>query len=167
MSSDKPSVPYVVRYPWYMKLLVSPLIGVLVLVLIPNPTPVAFELWEQRNLAFRLCMLLAGAMIPVGIAEIFFARWVFTESGIEKRTKFLRKEFRPYSEIEAVEYRPADLFQPAFLTITFSGLQTIKIVSGLANLQKIATILATYGNKLLSPELPAKKNDQKWQKNTR
>jgi hypothetical protein len=167
MSLDRPYVPYVVKYPWYVKLLVSPLIGVLVLLLFPNPTPLAFELWEQRNLAFRLCMLFGWVIIPVGIAEIFFARWVFTESGIEKRTKFLRKEFRPYSEIEAVEYRPADIFQPAFLTITFSGLQTIKIVSGLANLQRIATILATYGNKLLSPELPAKKNDQKWQKNTR
>jgi hypothetical protein len=167
MSLDRPSVPYVVKYPWYMKLLVSPLIGVLVLLLFPNPTPLAFELWEQRNLAFRLCMLFGGVIIPVGIAEIFFARWVFTDSGIEERTKFLRKEFRPYSEIEAVEYRPANIFQPAFLTITFSGLHTIKIASGLANLQRIDSILATYGNKLLSPELPAKKNDQKWQKNTR
>lgn len=147
MSSDRPSVPFVVKYPWYMKLLVSPLIGVLVIGLLPNPTPIAFEVWEQGNLVFRLCMLLAAVMIPVGIAEIFFARFVFTESGIEKRTKFLTKEFRPYSEIEAVEYRPDNILQPAFLTITFSDLCVIKIAGGLANLQTIRRILDTYGNK--------------------
>jgi hypothetical protein len=129
-----------------MKLLVSPLIGILVLLLLPNPTPVAFELWEQRNLAFRLCMLLGGVLIPAGIAEIFFFRLVFTDSGIEKRTKFLWKKFRPYSEIEAVEYRPDNVFQPAFLTITFSDLHTIKIFSGLANLEKVGSILTTHGN---------------------
>lgn len=149
MSSVGPSIPYVVKYPWYMKLLVLPLIGILVLVFLPNPTPAVFEVWEQQNLLFRLCMILAGVMIPAGMAEVSFFRLVFTESGIEKRTKFLRKQFRPYSEIEAVEYRPATIFQPAFLTITFSDLHTIKIVSGLANLQTIGTILVRYGNKLI------------------
>ncbi len=149
MSSDRPSVPYVVQYPWYMKLLVSLLIPVLVLVLLPNPRPVAFELWEQGNFVFRFCMLLSGVMIPAGIAEIFFARFVFTEAGIEKRTKFLRTEFRSYSDMEAVEYRPANAFQPASLTITFSDLGTIKIVSGLGNLQLIRTILVTHGNQLI------------------
>ncbi|HEX6043840.1 MAG TPA: hypothetical protein VFZ22_05075 [Pyrinomonadaceae bacterium] len=138
-----------VTYPWYVKLLVSPLIGILVLLFLPNPTPVAFEVWEQQNLVMRLCMLLAGVLIPAGIAEAFFARLVFTESGIEKRTKFLKKQFGLYSEIEAVEYRPATIFQPAFLIITFSDLRTIKIVSGLANLQTVGTILVTYGNKLI------------------
>jgi len=46
-----------------MKLLVSPLIGILVLALLPNPTPVAFDLWEQGNLVLRLCMLLCAVMI--------------------------------------------------------------------------------------------------------
>ena len=137
------SLPYVVKYPWYLKLPVLPFIGLLVLLFLPNPTPVAFEVWEQQNLVMRLCMLLAGVLIPAGMAEISFFRLVFTESGIEKRTKLLKKEFRPYSEIEAVEYRPATIFQPAFLTITFSDLRTIKIVSGLANLQTVGTILVT------------------------
>ena len=144
-----PSLPYVVKYPWYLKLMALLMLGILVLALIPNPRPVAFELWEQGNLVLRICMLVGGIGIPAGIAEIFFAGLVFSESGIEQRTKFLRKEFRPYSEIEAVEYRPATIFQPAFLTITFSDLRTIKIVSGLANLQTVGTILVTYGNKLI------------------
>jgi len=147
MTPDRPAVPYVVKYPWYMKLLVSPLIVILVLALIPNPTPVAFELWEHGNFVLRICLLVGAVGIPAGIAEIFFARLVFSESGIEQRTKFLRKQFRPYSEIEAVEYRPQTIFQPGFLTITFSDLHKIKIVSGLANLQTIGTILVTHGNK--------------------
>jgi hypothetical protein len=142
-------VPYVVEYPWWMKLLGSPLIVILVLLLVPNPRPVAFELWEHGNLILRICLLVGGVSIPAGVAEAFFARLVFTESGIEKRTKFLRKEFRPYSEIEAVEYRPEDAFQPGFLIITFSDLRTIKIASGLANLQRIGEILEMFGNKLI------------------
>ena len=125
------------------------LIGVLVLVLFPNPTPVAFEVWEQGNLVLRLCMLLCAVIIPAGIAEIFFTRTVFTKSGIEQRTNFLRKQFRPYSEIEAVEYRSDTIWQPAFLTITFSDLRTIKIFSGLFNLKTAGAILNTYGNKLI------------------
>ena len=85
--------------------------------------------------------------IPAGLTEIFFARLDFSESGVEQRTKFLRKKFRPYSEIEAVEYRPETTFHPGFLTITFSNLHKIKIASGLANLQTVLTILVEYGNK--------------------
>lgn len=149
MIPDRPAVPYLVKYPWYMKLMALLMLGVLVLALIPNPTPVAFELWEQGNLVLRICLLVGGIGIPAGIAEIFFARLVFSESGIEQRTKFLRREFRPYSEIEAVEYRPETIFQPGFLTITFSDLRKIKIASGLANLQTVGTILVTYGDKLI------------------
>ncbi len=137
---------YVVQYPWWLKLLVSPLIGLPVLLLIPNPTPVAFELWEE-SLFVRIIMVLGGLAILAGVAETFFAKLVFTESGIEKRSKFLRKEFRPYSEIEAVEFRPGDSFQPAFLTITFSDLRKIKITSGLANLQTVGELLVKYGDK--------------------
>lgn len=149
MSSDKPSVPYVVKYPWYMKLMALLSLGIMVFLVIPNPRPVVLELWEQQNTVFRFCMLLSALIVPAGIAEIAFFRLVFSESGIEKRTKFLTKQFRPYSEIEAVEYRPATILQPAFLTITFSDLRTIKIASGLANLQTIGTILGTHGSKLI------------------
>lgn len=149
MNSAGPCLPYVVTYPWYVKLIVSPLIVILVLLFLPNPRPVAFEVWEQQSIVIRLCMLLSGVLIPAGMAEIFFARLVFTESGIEKRTKFLKKQFGLYSEIETVEYRPNTILQPASLTITFSDLRTIKIVSGLANLQTVGTILVTYGNKTI------------------
>ena len=74
---------------------------------------------------------------------------VFSESGIEERTKFLRKKFRPYSEIETVEYRPGTIFQPAFFTITFSDLRRFKMFSGLYNLETVGRILVTYGNKLI------------------
>ena len=147
MIPDRPAVPYVVKYPWYMKLMALLMLGVLVLALIPHPRPVAFELWEQGNLVLRICLLVGAVGIPAGIAEIFFARLVFLESGIEQRTKFLRKRFRAYSEIEAVEYRPETSFQPGFLIITFSNLRKIKIVSGLANLKTVGTILVTYGDK--------------------
>ncbi|HSK64449.1 MAG TPA: hypothetical protein VK893_11425, partial [Pyrinomonadaceae bacterium] len=76
-------------------------------------------------------------------------RLVFSESGIEERTKFLRKKFRPYSEVEGIEFRPGTIFQPPFLTITFSDLHLIKLASGLANLQTVGRILDTYGDKLI------------------
>lgn len=148
MSSDRPSVPYVVKYPWYMKLMALLFLGFMLFVLLRDRNQVVLELWEQRNLFFRLWMLLCAVGILAGIAEIFFYRMVFSESAIEERTKFLRKKFRPYSEIETVEYRPGTIFQPpAFLIITFSDLRTIKMFSGLYNLQKVGTILVTYGNK--------------------
>lgn len=132
-----------------MKLMALLLLGIIVLLLLPNPRPVVLELWEQQNTVFRVCMLLCAVIVPPAIAELSFFRLVFSESGIEQRTKFLKKEFRPYSEIEAVEYRPETIFQPGFLTITFSDLRKIKIASGLANLQIVGTILVTYGNKLI------------------
>ena len=147
MNLDKPSVPFVVKYPWYMKLLVLPLIPILVIAFLPNPTPIAFELWEQQNLVFQLCMLLCAVMIPAGIAEVFFFRMVFTESGIERRNKFLRKDFRPYSEIDVVEYRPDSSFQPASLIITFLDARTIRLYSGLANLETVGKIIDTYSNR--------------------
>lgn len=104
MSSDRPSVPYVLKYPWYMKLMAVSMVGSLALGLYPNPRPVAIELWEQQNFIFRLCMLLSAVLIPAGMAEICFFRIVFTESGIERRNKVLRSEFRAYSEIETVEF---------------------------------------------------------------
>lgn len=150
MSSDRPSVPYVVKYPWYVKLIALLSVGIVVFLLIPNPRPVVLELWEQRNIALRVCMLLCAVMVPAGIAEIFLFRLVLSESGIEVRTKFLRKKVRPYSEVEGVEYRPGTIFQPPFLTITFSDLHTIKLAIGLANLQTVATILDTYGERKLA-----------------
>lgn len=149
MSSDRPSVPYVVKYPWYMKLMALLFLGFMLFVLLRNPNQVVLELWEQRNLFFRLWMLLCVVGISAGIAEIFFYRMVFSESAIEERTKFLRTKFRPYSEIETVEYRPGTIFQPAFLTITFSDLRTIKMFSGLYNLETVSRILDTYGNTLV------------------
>ena len=149
MSSDRPSVPYVVKYPWYMKLMALLFLGFMLFVLLRNPNQVVIELWEQRSLFFRLWMLLCAVGISAGIAEIFFYRMVFSESAIEERTKFLRKKFRPYSEIETVEYRPGTIFQPAFLTITFSDLRTIKMFSGLYNLETVSRILDTYGNTLV------------------
>lgn len=147
MNLDRPSVPYVVKYPWYMKLLVLPLIPIILLLFLPNPTPVFFELWEQQNLVFRLCMLLGVVMIPAGIAEIFFFRMVFTESGIERRNKFLRKDFRPYSEIDVVEYRSDSSLQPASLIITFLDARTIRLFSGLANLETVGKIIDTYSDR--------------------
>jgi hypothetical protein len=94
-------------------------------------------------------MLLCAVIVPAGIAEIFFFRLVFTDCGIEERTRFLSKKFRAYSEVEAVEYRPGTIFQPPFLTIKFSDLHTLKIASGLANLQTIGRILDTFGNNLI------------------
>ena len=150
MSSDRPSLPYVVRYPWYVKLMVPPLIGFLVLAFFPNPRPIAFELWEQTNLIFRLCMLLTAVMIPAGIAEISFFKTIFTDSGIEQRSKYLTKMFKPYSEIEAVEYRPESVWQPASLIITFSDLRTMRLYNGLFNVQTVDKILDTYTKKLTS-----------------
>jgi hypothetical protein len=149
MTPDRPAVPYVVRYPWYMKLMALLMLGVVVLAVIPNPRPVAFEIWEHANLVFRLCMLIGAIGIPAGIAEIFFYRLVFSESGIERRSKFLRKEFRPYAEVAGVEYRPESIWQPGFLIITFSDLRKIKIPSGLARLQTVGAILLTYGEKAI------------------
>jgi hypothetical protein len=122
-------------------------LGFMLFVLLRNPNQVVLELWEQRNLFFRLWMLLCAVGISAGIGEIFFYRMVFSESAIEERTKFLRKKFRPYSEIETVEYRPGTIFQPAFLTIIFSDLRTIKMFSGLYNLETVGRIFVTYGNK--------------------
>lgn len=149
MSSDRPSVPYVAKYPWFMKLIALLSVGIVVFVFLPNPRPAVLELWEQQNAIFRFCMLLCAVIVPAGIAEIFFFRLVFSESGIERRTKFLTKEFRPYSEIELVDYRPATILEPAFLTINFSD-HKIKIASGLADLETVSTILVTYGDKLIT-----------------
>ena len=149
MSSNGPSVPYMVKYPWYVQLIASLSFAIVVFLLIPNPRPVVIELWQQQNIAVRLCMLLCAVIVPSSLMEIFSYKTVFSESGIERRTKFLRKEFRPYAEVEGVEYRPETLLQPAFLMITFSDLHTIKISSGLANLQTLGLILETYSNKLV------------------
>ena len=132
-----------------MKLITLLFLGIMGLALFPNPRPIVLDLWEQGNTALRFCMLLCAVIVQAGIGETFFFRLVFSESGIEERTKFLGKKFRPYGEIEGVEYRPGTIFQPPFLIITFSDLRTIKIPSGLANLQTVGTILVTYGNKLI------------------
>lgn len=49
------------------------------------------ELWETGNTVLRFSMLLCAVIIPAGIGEVFFFRLVFSESGIEERTKFLTK----------------------------------------------------------------------------
>ena len=148
MSSDRPSVPYVVKYPWYMKIIGLLCLGVIVFFLIPNPRPPALELWERWNTFFRLLMVVSVVIVSAGIAEIFFFRMIFSASGIERRSKFLRTVFTPYSEVK-VKYRPETYSEPAFLIITFSDLHTIKISDGLANLQTVGGILVTYGNKVI------------------
>jgi hypothetical protein len=68
--------------------------------------------------------------------------------GIEKRTRLLRREFHPYSEIEKMDYRVANSFGPAFIVLIFSDQTKLKIPSGLADLDTIGKIVRTHGNYL-------------------
>jgi hypothetical protein len=64
LAEAPPPAPYVVKYPWYMKLMALLSLGIVVFLLIPNPRTVVLELWETGNSVLRFCMLLCAVIIP-------------------------------------------------------------------------------------------------------
>lgn len=141
---NKIPLPYMVRTPWYIKIWVLPVIGVVIFALLPNPTPIAFQLWEQSGWLFRLCMLMAGIGIPIGAANIFFKRTVFSETGISHRTNLLKSWFKSYSEVEAFEYDIGSLGRPESLKIIFLDLSEIVITGGEADVKTVTQIISTH-----------------------
>lgn len=141
------SLPYVAQAPWYIRILGLPAVGAMIVTLWPNPTPVAFQLWQQGTWIFRLAMIVAAIVIPSGAAGLLFERYVFAETGLEHRTKFLRKIVKPYSDIQSMEYMAPSWGHPESLKIVFSDLSKISIMGGQANLQRVIQILQTRTDK--------------------
>lgn len=138
---NDPSLPYVAQAPWYVRFLGLPAVAAMVISLWPTPTPVAFQVWEQSSWFFRCAMVLAAVVIPSGAAGLLFEKTLFTETGIEHRTKFLRRIAKSYAEIERLEYEARRLGRPESLEIIFSDRNKIFITGGQADLQVIFQIL--------------------------
>src|SRR5262249_20249199 len=134
-------LPYVAQTPWYIKIWAFPALGAMICALWPSTTPVAFQLWQQGSLLFRLCMIFAAVMIPIGALSAFFERTVFKRTGIEYRSKFLKTMFKPYSDIEALEYTARSLGRPESLKISFSDSCEITITGDTGDLKAIIQII--------------------------
>jgi hypothetical protein len=142
-----PSVPYVAQAPWYIRILGLPAVVAMIVTLWPNPTPVAFQLWQQSTWIFRFAMIIAAIVIPSGAAGLLFERNRFTDTELEHRTRFLRKIVRPYSDIQSMEYTAPSWGHPESLKIVFSDSSKITIMGGQANLQRVIQILKTRTDK--------------------
>jgi hypothetical protein len=128
-------LPYVVRVPRWMKLLQLPAVIILWAFFWPQPEPYILKTFREGNYVLFIIILLAIAIIFVGILEINLQKTIFHRHGIEHRSRIGKTSFRRYADIEFLR------FNATSLTIVFSDSYKITIFEALADLTLIAQII--------------------------
>jgi hypothetical protein len=136
-------LPYVVRAPLWVKLLVSPSLIIFWAFFWPAPESYFVKAFREGNYLLLIMMLLVIAVVIVGALEAFVQKTIFHRQGIEHRSRIGITSFREYSAIDFVRFKATSLVRSKApsLTIVFSDSYKITIFESLADLNSITQII--------------------------